>query len=72
LTVRVWNAGARSLEFTKKRKLYKKSYVPALSVDEIRKGDKIRGLIVSKVEHGYVISLFAGLKGLLTFAESLG
>lgn len=36
---------------------------------EVKKGDKIVGVIVAETKHGYVVRSFGGIKGLLTFED---
>jgi len=63
------DAGKRSLEFTKKDTLMKESSPVYKSIKEVKRGDKVVGVVVSESEHGYVIKSFGNLKGLLTFED---
>lgn len=69
ITVRVLSVDNRSLEFTKKDELMKEDTPIYQSYKEVKKGDKIVGVVVSKTEHGYVLRTFGGIKGLLTFDD---
>ena len=63
------NPSKRSLEFTKKDSLMKDDTPVYQSYKEIKRGDKLVGVIVAQNEHGYVIRSFGGLKGMLNFAD---
>jgi len=63
------DASKRSLEFTKKDTLMKESTPVYKSIKEVKKGDKVVGVIVAESEHGYVVKSFGNLKGLLTFED---
>jgi ribosomal protein S1 len=39
------------------------------SYKEVKKGDKVVGVIVAECEHGYVVKSFGSLKGLLTYED---
>ena len=71
IRVRVLNVDAskRSLEFTKKDTLMKESTPVYKSFKEVKRGNKVVGVVVSDSEHGYVIKSFGNLKGLLTFED---
>lgn len=71
IAVRVLNVDSskRSLEFTKKDSLMKKDAPVFQSYKEVKKGDKVVGVIVSECEHGYVVKSFGHLKGLLTYED---
>jgi len=71
IKVRVFNvdAGKRSLVFTKKDSFMKETTEIHKSLKEVKKGDKILGVIVAQSEHGYVIKSFASIKALLTFED---
>ncbi len=71
IRVRVFNVdpSSRSLEFTKKDSLMKEDTPVFQSYKEVKKGDKLLGVIVSETEHGHVVRFFGGLKGLLTFED---
>lgn len=71
IRVRILNvdAGKRSLEFTRKDTLMKESTPVYKSIKEVKKGDKVVGVIVAESEHGYVVKSFGNLKGLLTFED---
>ena len=74
IRVRVFNINAskRSLEFTKKDSLFKSDAPVFNSYKEIKKGDKIYGVVVAETEHGYVLTTFGNVKGLLTFEDIKG
>jgi len=71
IRVRVFNVNAskRSLEFTKKDSLFKSDAPVFNSYREIKKGDKIVGVVVAETEHGYVMTSFGNVKGLLTYED---
>ena len=71
IRVRVFNvnAGKRQLEFTKKDSLFKSDTPVFNSYKEIKKGDKNYGVVVAETEHGYVLTTFGNVKGLLTFED---
>ena len=71
IRVRILNVDAskRSLEFTKKDTLMKESTPVYKSIKEVKKGDKVIGVIVKESEHGYVVKSFGNIKGLLTFED---
>ena len=39
------------------------------SYKEVKKGDKVVGVVVAECEHGYVVKSFGALKGLLTYED---
>jgi ribosomal protein S1 len=63
------NVSKRSLEFTKKDTLMKEDTPVYQGYRELKKGNKVVGVMVSKNEHGYIIRSFGGVKGLLTFTD---
>ena len=71
IAVRVLNVDSskRLLEFTKKDTLMKKDVPVFNNYKEVKKGDKVVGVIVAECEHGYVVKSFGSLKGLLTYED---
>lgn len=71
ISVRVLNVDSskRSLEFTKKDSLMKSDAPVFQSYKEVKKGDKVLGVVVAECEHGYVVKSFGNLKGLLTYED---
>jgi len=71
IRVRVLNVDSskRALEFTKKDTLMKQDTPVFNSYRDVKKGDKVIGVIVAANEHGYVVKSFGHLKGLLTFED---
>lgn len=71
IRVRVLNVDSskRSLEFTKKDTLMKDDATVYQSYKDVKKGTKIIGVVVAKTEHGYVVTSFGGIKGLLTYED---
>ena len=63
------NSSKRTLEFTKKDSLFKPDAPVYNSYKEVKKGDKIVGVVVAEAEHGYVLTSFGNVKGLLTFED---
>ena len=71
IAVRVLNVDSskRLLEFTKKDTLMKADVPVFQSYKEVKKGDKVVGVVVAECEHGYVVKSFGSLKGLLTYED---
>jgi len=71
LRVRVLSVdpGKRALVFTKKDTLMKDDAPVFSSYKEVKKGQKVIGVVVAEKEHGYVIKTFGDIKGLLTFED---
>ena len=71
IRVRVLNVDTskRTLEFTKKDSLFKPDAPVYNSYKEVKKGDKIVGVVVAEAEQGYVLTSFGNVKGLLTFED---
>lgn len=71
ISVRVLNVDSskRSLEFTKKDSLMRSDAPVFQSYKEVKKGDKVLGVVVAECEHGYVVKSFGNLKGLLTYED---
>jgi len=71
IRVRVFSvdAGKRSVVFTKKDTLMKDDTPVFKSYRDVKKGQKVIGVIVAETEHGYVVKSFGNLKGLLTFED---
>ena len=63
------NPSKRSLEFTKKDSLMKEDAPVYQSYKEVKNGDKLVGVIVALNAHGYVITSFGSIKGLLNFED---
>ena len=63
------NMSKRSLEFTKKDSLMKEDAPVYQSYKEVRKGDKLMGVIVSKNDFGYVVASFGSIKGMINFED---
>lgn len=57
------------IEFTKKDTLLKSKTPSFKSYKEVKKGQKLVGVVVDENEHGYVIKSFGGVKALLTHAD---
>lgn len=60
----------RQVIFTKKESLMKHNCAIYKTIKEVKKGDKVHGVVVAQNEHGFIIKSFGEVKGLLTFAEN--
>jgi hypothetical protein len=40
------------------------------TIKEVKKGDKVYGVVVAQNEHGFIVKSFGEVKGLLTLAEN--
>jgi len=65
IKVRVFGIQGRHVELTKKDSLMKEGVLVATSLNDVRQGMTIHGVVVGQAEHGFVIKTFGGLKGLL-------
>jgi ribosomal protein S1 len=63
------NVSKRSLEFTKKDTLMKDDAIVYQSYKQVKKGDKVVGVVVGQNQYGFVISTFGAIKGLLNFED---
>lgn len=69
IKVRVFAIENRTLLFTKKDTLMKEKTPVYQNAAEVVQGNKVMGVVVGQVEHGFVIRTFGGIKGLLTLDE---
>jgi ribosomal protein S1 len=69
IKVRVFSIEDRTLMFTKKDSLMKHDVPIFKSINEVKTGDKIIGVVVAANEHGHIVKSFGDVKGLLTFGE---
>jgi predicted RNA-binding protein with RPS1 domain len=63
------NPSKRSLEFTKKDSLMKEDAPVFQSYKDIKRGEKLVGVVVAQNTFGYVITTFGNIKGLLNFDD---
>ena len=57
------------MDFTKKDTLMKSDVPVYQSYKDVKKGDKVVGVVVAECEHGYIVKSFGSLKGLLTYED---
>lgn len=65
IKVRVFGIDGRHVELTKKDSLMKDSVQVYDSLNDLKPGMTLCGVVVGKTEHGFVVKSFGGLKGLL-------
>lgn len=71
IKVRVFsiNESKRSMEFTKKDTLMKDDAPVYQNYKQIKRGDKVLGVVMAQTEFGFVMKTFGNLKGLLTLED---